>query len=466
MSDKTIFARNAYSEMLDWKRNLADRYALLVEGARRVGKTFLVRHFVEREYETSIYIDFSLKSPEVEAAKAAFTGESDIPGILERLSVTFKTRLVPGRSCIVFDEVQLFPYARSLIKSFMFYGRYHYIETGSLVGIRENTDGILIPSEEHGMRLYPLTFGEFLCASGETLLKERIEKAFWERTALGGHLHAKALKLFRVFMSVGGMPQSVEAYLQTGDESRLMASEAAKKEILRLYDRDIGRYARGYAAKVRAVFNQIPGALNSREKKFRLSALSPNARTRRFENAFLWLKDAMLANVAYNSTSPDIGLGMSLESSLFKCYLFDTGLLLSLAMAGGHADERLLRGILYDNLGVNEGMFFENAVAQELVAAGHELFFHSVKDNVHPARTMEIDFLFRDGIKICPVEVKSGAKCRSHVSLDRFVAAYSRKLGRKYVICAKDLMEEDGILYLPVYMAGCLFSSAAKGESR
>lgn len=449
---ETVFERKLYGKMLYWKAHLADKCALLVEGARRVGKTHLVTRFAKNEYETFVYIDFSLKNKVTKESRRAFEEESSIEDTIERLAVIQGVRLIPGRTCFVFDEVQRYPPAREAIKALMAYGKYHYIETGSLLGIKENVKDIVIPSEEHSMKLFPLDFEEFLDVLGEDVLKEKIHEAYAGHNPLPDYLHDKALKLYRTYMVVGGMPQSVEAYV-CGRERKLEASELAKREILALYQKDIGKYAKGYAAKVRAVFRNIPGALNSREKKFHLSDISVNARMRRYENAFLWLSDAMIANIAYNSTDPNVGLEMSLESTLFKCYSHDTGLLLTQAMSGmSDVDGRLLRGILYDNLGINEGMFFENAVAQALVARGVDLLFYSVKDSRHPERTMEIDFLIRNGIKICPIEVKS-SRCREHVSLDRFIAAYSKRLGSCYVITANGYFSEKGIEYVPIYMA-------------
>lgn len=444
------FRRKAYREILDWKATLADKTALLVEGARRVGKTHLVKRFAHEEYESSIYIDFSAKGKQIRAYKRAFEECDDVADLLERMQLLSGVRLVPGRSCVIFDEVQRYPAARETIKHLVEYGKYHYIETGSLLGINENVKDIVIPSEEHAVKLYPMDFDEFLWANGNPLLADLVRKRYGERRPLGKDLHEKAKALARQHMVVGGMPQSVEAYLHGGDH-RLETAEAMKREILRLYMQDIGKYAKGYAPKVRAIFRHIPGALNSKEKKFRLSDLDANARMRRYENAFLWLSDAMVANIAYNSTDPAVGLGMSLESSLFKCYSADTGLLVSQSMTGAkEIDGRVLRGILYDKLGVNEGMFFENYVAQALVAAGHELLFHSRSNP-----KMEIDFLIQRGIKVCPIEVKSAAS-RRHASLDALIERCRGKLGEKYVVCAEDFHEEDGITYLPFYMAHCL----------
>ena len=451
MENSTIeFERKAYHEFLDWKAKLAGKTALLVEGARRVGKTHLVKRFAQREYENFIYIDFSAKGKQIRAYRRAFEECDDVENLLERLQLLSGVRLVTGRSCVIFDEVQRYPAAREAIKQLVEHGKYHYIETGSLLGINENVKDIVVPSEEHSVKLYPMDIEEFLWANGNSLLADHIRKCYAEKRPLGTDLHEKAIGLARQHMLVGGMPQSAEAYLSGGDH-RLEAAEAMKREILRLYVKDIGKYAKGYAPKVRAIFRHIPSALNSKEKKFHLADLDANARMRRYENAFLWLSDAMVANIAYNSTDPSVGLELNLESSLFKCYFADTGLLVSQSMTGEkEIDGRVLRGILYDKLGINEGMFFENYVAQALVSAGHELLFHS---KANPK--MEIDFLIRRGIKTCPIEAKSAA-CRRHASLDALIERCRGKLGDKYVVCTEDYHEEGGITYLPFYMAHCL----------
>ena len=445
--------RNVYAEFSAWKRTLADKYALLVEGARRVGKTHAVRNFVETEYETSIFIDFSKRDRQARDVRRAFESYADISDLLFRLQLIYQVQLHPGRSCVVFDEVQLYPPARELIKHLVEYGKYHYIETGSLVGIKENVKDILIPSEEHVVKMHPLDFEEFLDALGKSMLKDHVRECFQKGVGVCEECHQQLIDLFRLYIVVGGMPQSVLAYLEGDADSPLDSCEAAKREILKLYDDDMGKYAKGYAAKVRSVFRTIPSALRRHEKKFVLADLGENARFRRYEHAFLWLDDAMVVNIAYNSLSPELGVGINLDSSSFKCYYGDTGLLVTQALGGGRiVDSRILRGLLHDNLGIDEGMFFENVIAQTLAAKGDDLRFYSRKDRADESNTMEIDFMLARGIKTVPVEVKSG-RYRTHASLDRLVRKFSRHLGAKYVVCEGRYERDGDVVYLPSYMA-------------
>ena len=451
-----FFERKIYLQLCDWKCNLADKYAVLVEGARRVGKTSVIRRFAENEYASSIYIDFSLKDKRTRDVRKAFESYANIGDLLFQLKLIYETELFEGKSCVIFDEVQLFPVAREAIKHLVAYGKYHYIESGSLVGIRENVKDILIPSEEHRMKMYPLDFEEFLDATGNGLLKNHIRRCFAENKGVGTGLHEQAISLFRTYIAVGGMPQSVAAYLEGDDDSKFTECENAKREILSLYHEDVSKYAKGYASKVRGIFRMIPSALRRHEKKFHLSELDVNARMRRYENAFLWLNDAMVINTAYNISCPDLTIGMSLDSSSFKCYYSDTGLLITAAMGNGHSvDPRILRAVLHDGLGIDEGMFFENVIAQTFASKGDELRFYSRKDREDERNTMEIDFLLQRGIKICPVEVKSG-RYRAHASLDRMIRKYRAHLGRKYVVCCGEYEQSGEIIYLPAYMAHCI----------
>jgi predicted AAA+ superfamily ATPase len=450
------FERKVYSQIMDWKRRLAGKYALLLEGARRVGKTFVLKRFVESEYTSAIYIDFSMSDRRTADAKKAFAEARDIPDLLLRLQFIFETRLVEGESCVVFDEVQRFPVAREAIKHLVAHGRFHYIESGSLVGIKENVGDIVIPSEEHKLKMFPLDFHEFLDATGHGFVKEELMRCEADKTVPLAELHRSALDLFRLYMVVGGMPQSVAAYVSAGEDDGIYASEEAKREIISLYEDDIGKYAKGYASKVRDVFRMVPSALNRHERKFHLAAISPDARMRRYENAFLWLEDAMLVNTARNAFNPNLEMDMSLDGSSFKCYLLDTGMLVTMAMGAGKAtDPRILRGLLHGNLGINQGMFFENAVAQALVAQGDELRFYSRKDSSNPENTMEIDFIVKRGIKVVPVEVKSG-RYRAHASLDRFLSKFKKSAAGGVVCCPGNYEKSGRIVYLPAYMASSI----------
>ena len=421
-----------------------------------MGKTCVIKRFAETEYSSFIYIDFSMTDRRTSDAKKAFGKAKDIADLLLRLQLIFEVKLVDGESCLIFDEVQRFPVAREAIKHLVAYGRYHYIESGSLVGIKENVRDIVIPSEEHKLKMYPLDFFEFLDATGHTMIKEEVLRCQAEKTLPLPELHQSAIDLFRLYMVVGGMPQSVAAYVSADGEDGLQASEYAKREILSLYEADIGKYAKGYASKVRDVFHMVPSALNRHERKFHLTAISPDARMRRYENAFLWLEDAMIVNTARNAFNPNLEMDMSIDGSSFKCYLLDTGLLVTMATgAWKTSDLRILRGILHDNLGINEGMFFENVVAQMLVAQGDELRFYSRKNLRSPHDTMEIDFLVKRGIKIVPIEVKSG-RYRAHASLDRFLEKFKRNVSVGYVCCSGNYETAGNVVYLPAYMASSI----------
>ncbi len=439
--------RKAYEKLLQWKSASNGRSAVLIEGARRVGKTYLIRDFVKREYRSSIYLDFSKPDPTRDLLFTESAGNLD--EFFSRLSLYAGVTLHPRESCIVFDEVQLFPLARQMVKHFVEDGRYDFIESGSLISIRRNTQGILIPSEEEKLELPPLDFEEFLWATGQKALFEAARQAFEAHQPMGQALHRMLMKHFREYMFVGGMPQAVEAHVV---EQSLLAVREAQRKILTLYRNDIGKYAEGYDLKVRSIFDALPAMLSQHEKRFRLSSLSKSARMRDYEEAFLWLADSRIVGLCFNATEPTLGLQMNLERTLLKCYVADTGLLTTMAVDDGTAEaEDVLHALLTDRAGLNEGMFFENVVAQMLAAGGRRLFFFTqVKDDAS-RRSMEIDFLIRRGRKISPLEVKSSDPDR-HASLDWFVEKYRGRLGEKYIVCTKDYQEKDGLIFLPAYM--------------
>ena len=440
--------RKAYQRLLDWKERSQGKTAILVEGARRVGKTYLIRDFVSREYKTAVYLDFSRPNP---ARDALFTeSAADLDEFFMRLSLLTKTRLYPRESCIVLDEIQLFPLARQMVKHFVADGRFDFVESGSLISIRRNTQGILIPSEEEKLALTPLDFEEFLWGLNREDLFDYVRSCFEKEKPLGDALHREVMKLFREYMFVGGMPQAVERYVESKD---LLAVKEVHKNILTLYRDDIGKYAEGYDLKVRGIFDALPGELSRHEKRFRLASLSKSARMRDYEEAFLWLSDSKVVNLCFNATEPTVGLQMNTDRTYLKCYMADTGLLVTQTfMDKGYTDNELYKAILFDKLDVNEGMILENMVAQMLRCRGHKLYFYSRCDKEHRENHMEVDFLIAEGKKIAPIEVKSGSY-RSHASLDKFRAKFSSKIGESYILYTKDVMRSDNILHLPIYMA-------------
>ena len=439
--------RKAYSRLLQWKEQSNGTSAMLIEGARRVGKSYLARRFAEQEYTSYLYLDFSNIEKEVLDLFENEMNPLDI--FFLKLQSFYAVNLKERKSCIIFDEVQMYPRARQMIKHLVADGRYDYIETGSLVSIKQNVQDILIPSEEEAMQLNPLDFEEFLFALNEEMLVQYIQTCFTNRRPLGDALHRKAMNLFRVYMIVGGMPQAVEKYCET---KNLIDVNYIKQRILKLYRDDIAKFAKGYEAKVLSIFDQIPEQLTKHEKKFSLASLGKTARYREYEDSFIWLSESKVVNHCYNSTDPNVGINLNTDRLTMKCYMADTGLLITQAIDDGTViEEEVLKAIMFDKVGINEGMFLENVVSQLLVAAGQKLFFYSRTDKNDFHNNIEIDFLIRKKKKISIVEVKSG-EYRKHTSLDRFSQKFSDKVGDKYIIYTKDLKKEKDIVCIPAYM--------------
>ena len=443
-----LFKRKAYDKLKEWKLRSNGKTAVMVDGARRVGKTCLVEEFVRREYRTAIVVDFSKADEQVKSTIRNRPG--DLDALFNTLSLTYGVRLHPRESAIVFDEVQLYPLARQLIKHLVADGRYDYIETGSLISLKRNIKDILIPSEEEHIDMPPMDFEEFRWALGDEVSVPFARECFDAIKPLGQGLHRQMMERYREYLLVGGMPQAVEAYLATKDFG---AADDAKRGILRIYRDDIAKFAQGYEAKVRAIFDAIPEQLSRKEKRYKLSSITKEARFREYEDAFTWLNDARVANPCFNATEPSAGLGLSREHTTQKLYMADTGLLVTHAYNDGrYTDNSLYRDIFFGNAGANNGMIIENAVAQELRATGRNLFFYSRVDRDSRKNEMEIDFLIRRNGAICPIEVKSG-KYQSHASLDKFTRKFKDRLGQPYILYTKDVMEKDGIIHLPLYMA-------------
>lgn len=444
--------RKIYDRLLAWKRERNGESAAFVNGARRVGKSYIVRAFAEREYRSFIFIDFNQVGEQVKQLFDDYM--DDLDTFYMYLSSYANTPLYRRESVIVLDEVQLYPRARAAIKFLVADGRYDFIETGSLVSIKKNVEGILIPSEEEEMLMYPMDFEEFLWAMGNETLMPLVRHNFEKKREMGQALHRKAMDYFRQYLIVGGMPQAVAKYVETRDFNK---TDHAKRMILNLYRNDIRRYAKGYEAKVTKIFDTLPSQLQKHEKRFVLRALGESARMRNYETAFFWLSDAMIVNIAYNTTAPAIGLGLNLEDTTLKCYMADTGLLLSHAFNENTiVSEGLYQKILTDKLEFNGGMIIENVVAQMLRAAGHSLYFFSKHDADNAEERMEIDFLIaKDKItsrhNISPIEVKSTSRYTLR-SLQKCMVKYAAHLATPYVVHTADLKEENGIVFLPLYM--------------
>ena len=448
--------RKIYNKLLEWKQESNGEYALLIDGARRVGKSYIVRQFAEKEYRSCVILDFNLVSKSI---KDLFENDLDnLDRFFMYLSNYTGKTLYTRDTLIVFDEVQQYPKARAAIKYLVKDGRYDYIETGSLISIKKNVEGIVIPSEEEHIKMFPMDFEEFLWAMGEEMLMPFIKDCFERKKPLGQLMHRRAMDYFRLYMIVGGMPQAVEKYVETRDFAKV---DKLKRRILELYRSDISKYAKGYDTKVKSIFEEIPSQLQKHEKKFRLSALKEGARARDYETAFFWLDDAMIINSCYNTTEPNVGLNLNKDTNTMKCYMADTGLLISHAFdANEIVSEDLYRKILLDKLEMNSGMIVENIVAQMLRTAGHKLFFYSNASMTDKDSRMEIDFLIAKSKittrhNISPIEVKSSARY-TLTSLRKCIAKYGSYLSTAYVIHPADLKEEDNIIYLPLYMCPLL----------
>ena len=443
-----MFKRKIYEELIKWKRISNGTTALLIDGARRVGKSYIAEEFAKNEYKSYILVDFGNVPNDVLHLFAQESSDLDL--FFAKLSAFYGIKLFKRDSLIVFDEVQQFPRARQLIKYLVADGRYDYLETGSLIRLKKNVQDIIIPSEEEHIEMFPMDFEEFLWAMGDTVTVPLIKACFESKKPLGQALHRKIMNDFRQYVLVGGMPQSVAAYLNGKD---FEASDMAKRRILKLYHDDVSKFAEGYEDKVFALFDGIPAQLSKKEKKYKLSSLGKKARFRSYEDSFIWLNESMIVNACFNATNPNVGLALSADHSTQKCYMADTGLLVTQTfMDKAFTENGLYRAILFDKLSINEGMIMENVVAQMLRTNGHKLYFYSRTDATNRKNDMEIDFLITEGNKICPIEVKSNNYV-SHSSLNKFRDKFSSKIGNSYILYSKDVIVKDGIIHLPIYMA-------------
>ena len=438
-----MFQRKIYSKLLEWKQESEGKTALLIEGARRIGKSTVVEDFAKKEYKSYILIDFSKASKEV---RELFDDVSDLDYIFLRLQLIYKTDLYERNSLIVFDEVQLCPMARQAIKHLVKDHRYDYVETGSLISIQKNIKDILIPSEERKISMFPMDFEEFLWATGDTITSKLLINVVEKKVPLGDAVHRKLMRDFRLYMLVGGMPQAVEMYIETNNFRKV---DEVKRDILKLYEDDFRKI--DTSGRISMIFNGIPAQLNTNASRYQVSAILRGERADTILELIADMVDSKIVQIAYHANDPNVGLAYAKDIRKFKLFLADTGLLTTLIFKDKDFTENIIyEKLLSDKLSVNLGYIYENVVAQILAANGHTLYYYTFLNN-KTRHNYEIDFVLSKKNKICPIEVKSSGY-NMHKSLDAFSEKYSERILEKYLVYTKDLKKDKDVLMLPVYL--------------
>lgn len=447
-----ILKRKIYKKLLSWKNESKGTKAILIEGARRIGKSTICEEFGKNEYTSYILIDFAKKNEIVEGYFKQYL--NDLDTLFMMLSTHYGVKLHERNSLFIFDEVQMFPQARAAIKYLVADGRYDFLETGSLISIKENVKDIVIPSEERSLRMYPLDFEEFAWALEEEALISYIKQCFDNKEPLDRGMHNKAMLLFKQYLLIGGMPKPVVLFSSNGKD--FSAADVEKRDILKLYRNDIMKIKSAYRSKVLAIFDQIPGLLSQHEKRVVFKDIAEGSYAEQYSDTFFWLSDSMISNECFLCNDPEVGLSINEVRTYVKCYLGDTGLLLSHAFD----ENELLEGEIYsqilnDKLSINAGMLYENAIAQMLTANGHKLYFYTHYSEDKHRNDMEIDFIISNNsklkYKIFPIEVKSGKRYQA-TSLKRFREKYKKRIGECYIIHPRNLVINDGIICIPPYM--------------
>ena len=444
MEDGVIYyKRKLYNTMLKWKSERNGDTALLIQGARRVGKSTIAEEFARNEYKSYILIDFSKVSKEV---SDLFNDISDLNYLFIRLQFIYQIPLYERESVIIFDEVQLQPLARQAIKHLVKDHRYDYIETGSLISVRSRSRDILVPSEETKVDMYPMDYEEFRWTLGDTTTIPLLRTAFEKKMPLGDAVHRKLMRDFRLYMLVGGMPQAVSAYIRTNN---FTAVDQAKRDIIALYEEDFGKIDDSVRAK--ALYDAIPSQLSRNAMRYQVGRAIDKERVDRLENIVKVMDDSMTVNVAYHSDDPNVGLALTKNKEYFKMYASDTGLFVTLAFKDSDITENVIYDkLLNDKLSTNLGYVYENVIAQMLRATGKNLFYHTIP-YAEGKKYYEIDFVIPDKHKISPIEVKSSGY-KAHKSLDEFCSKFSDRIMNRYLIYTKDYKRENGVEYVPVYM--------------
>lgn len=438
-----IFKRKIYNEFLQWKRTDEGRTALLIQGARRVGKSTIAEEFATNEYETHILVDFAACSTEI---RDLFNDVSDLNRIFMRLQLEYAVELKERKSVIIFDEVQLAPKARQAIKYLVKDGRYDYIETGSLISIRKNVKDILIPSEEVKLHMFPMDYEEFRWALGDTATIRLLQGCFHDKTSLGDATNRKLMRDFRLYMLVGGMPQAVAAYLETNNLEKV---DSVKRSIITLYEDDFNKIdPTGNASKI---FRQIPAQLTGNANRYLAWSATDGTRNSALAEILSEIRESMVVNMAYHANDPSAGMALHQDPNKYKMFAGDTGLFVTLAFWDSKfTDNIIYHKLLSDKLSTDLGYVYENVVAQMLKASGHELYYYTFPTG-SGKHNYEVDFLIADGDKVSPVEVKSSGY-KAHTSLDAFCGKFSSRIRNKYLVYTKDMRKDGDVLYLPVYM--------------
>ena len=439
-----VFKRKIYDEMLRWKRERNGKTALLIKGARRVGKSTIAEEFAKREYDSYIAIDFADAKDSVwEAVKHI----SDRDDFFMRLQFIYNVKLYERRSVIIFDEIQKCPEARQAIKYLVKDGRYDFIETGSLLSIKKNVQNIVIPSEETRLTMYPMDYEEFRWAMGDTVTVPLLGENLNNRRSLGDSVTRKLMRDLRLYMLVGGMPQAVETYLQTNN---LTDVDNTKREILELYNDDFMKI--DPSGRVSKLFSAIPAQLSKNASRYQVNSVLDKRENKNTMTKLLRdMEDSLTVNFAHHADDPNVGMPLHADYGQYKLYIGDTGLFVTLAFWDKSATDNVIyQKLLSDKLSADLGYVYENLVAQMLVAADNRLFYHTWPTETGK-HNYEIDFLLSRGNKICPIEVKSSGY-KAHASLDAFQKKFSSRIGSRYVVYPKDLRKEQDVLYVPVFM--------------
>ena len=439
-----MFKRKIYDKLVEWKNESNGKTALMIEGARRVGKSTVAEEFAKREYESYILIDFSSTS---KAVKDLFEDMTDLNYFFLQLQLLFRTDLIERRSLIIFDEVQLFPLARQAIKHLVKDRRYDYLETGSLISIKKNVKDILIPSEERKVSMYPMDYEEFLWAIGDATTTPLIRECFEARRPVGEQLNRKLLRDFRLYMLVGGMPQAVNEYIETNNFRKV---DMVKRDILALYEEDFRKFDPSGRASM--LFDAIPAQLAKNASRYQTSGVLKKSRTNRLTDIIAEMENSKTVLLSYHADDPNVGLSSTENLSVFKMFVSDTGLFVTLMFKDKDFTENIIyEKLLNDRLSANLGYLYENAVAQTLAANGNKLFYYTFF-NETSRHNYEVDFLLTRKNKICPIEVKSSGY-KAHVSMDKFFEKYSSRVLQKYLVYPKDLAKDADTLCVPIYMA-------------